>query len=84
VAIQGLSINIADGSVYPASVKLHDNVVDSIAHLWNCPKPETQGEESEHFAGAGTVGKLYIYIYICVCVCVCMYVCVCFKGVKRE
>jgi glutamate/tyrosine decarboxylase-like PLP-dependent enzyme len=75
VAIQGLSINIADGSVYPASVKLHDNVVDSIAHLWNCPKPETQGEESEHFAGAGTVGK-----FLCVCVCVC----VCFKGVKRE
>jgi len=57
VAIQGLSINIADGSVYPASVQLHDNVVDSIAHLWNCPKPETQGEESEHFAGAGTVGS---------------------------
>jgi glutamate/tyrosine decarboxylase-like PLP-dependent enzyme len=59
VAIQGLSINIADGSVYPASVKLHDNVVDSIAHLWNCPKPETQGEESEHFSGAGTVGKFF-------------------------
>ena len=59
MAIQGLSINIADGSVYPASVQLHDNVVDSIAHLWNCPKPETQGEESEHFAGAGTVGKFF-------------------------
>ena len=74
MAIQGLSINIADGSVYPASVQLHDNVVDSIAHLWNCPKPETQGEESEHFAGAGTVGKfflnMYIYIYIYMCMCV--------------
>lgn len=57
IAIQGLTINIADGSVYPASVKLHDSVVDSIANLWNCPKPATQGEDSEHFSGAGTVGS---------------------------
>jgi len=57
IAMQGLSINIADGSVYPASVKLHDNVVDSIATLWNCPRPESVGEESQHFSGAGTVGS---------------------------
>jgi glutamate decarboxylase len=58
VAIQGLSINIADGSVYPASVELHDNVVDAIAKLWNCPEHVSpEGEKLEHFAGAGTVGS---------------------------
>lgn len=56
IAIQGLSINLADGSVYPASINLHDRVVDSIAKLWNCPQNE-QAEDSEHFAGAGTVGS---------------------------
>lgn len=56
IALQGLSINIADASVYPASVKLHDSVVDSIAKLWNCPRDE-QGENFTHFTGAGTVGS---------------------------
>ena len=56
IAIQGLSINLADGSVYPASINLHDRVVDSIAKLWNCPADE-QAEDMEHFSGAGTVGS---------------------------
>jgi len=56
VAIQGLSVNIADSSVYPASIDLHDNVVDCIAGLWNCPKEE-QAKDSKNFAGAGTVGS---------------------------
>jgi len=51
-----LSINLADGSVYPASVDLHDRVVDSIAKLWNCPVEE-QGDNFQHFAGSGTVGS---------------------------
>eukprot|EP00536_Pseudo-nitzschia_multiseries_P016492 jgi/Psemu1/263672/estExt_Genewise1Plus.C_11290003 len=56
IAIQGLSINLADGAVYPASVDLHDRVVDSIAKLWNCPIEE-QGDNFKHFAGSGTVGS---------------------------
>uniref|UniRef100_A0A7S4EH22 glutamate decarboxylase n=2 Tax=Pseudo-nitzschia australis TaxID=44445 RepID=A0A7S4EH22_9STRA len=56
IAIQGLSINLADGSVYPASVDLHDRVVDAIATLWNCPREE-QGADFKHFAGSGTVGS---------------------------
>jgi len=59
VAIQGLSINLADGSVYPASISLHDNVVDSIAKLWNCPADEqVQNTVTDtSFAGAGTCGS---------------------------
>jgi len=56
IAIQGLSINLADGSVYPASVTLHDKVVNSIARLWNCPEDE-QPADFGNFAGAGTVGS---------------------------
>ena len=56
IAIQGLSINLADGAVYPASVDLHDRVVDAIATLWNCPREE-QGTDFKHFAGSGTVGS---------------------------
>jgi len=54
VAVLGLGVNLADGSVYPSSTKLMDNTIDAIATLWNCPKPES-GEK--HFAGAGTVGS---------------------------
>ena len=51
-----MSVNIADGSVYPSSIELHDKVVDSIAKLWNCPQDE-QTYDEKHFAGAGTVGS---------------------------
>jgi len=58
IAVQGLSINLADGSVYPASVNLHDNVVDAIAKLWNAPEHVSpDGKKLDHFAGAGTVGS---------------------------
>ena len=59
IAIQGLSINIADGSVYPSSIALHDRVVDSIARLWNCPEEEQNVAKGLpfHFSGAGTVGS---------------------------
>jgi glutamate decarboxylase len=56
VAIRGLKINLADGSVYPSSVKLHDQVVDAIARLWNCPEDD-QIEDFQHYAGSGTVGS---------------------------
>jgi len=54
VAVLGLAVNLADGSVYPSSTELSENTVDAVAKLWNCPKPE---EDTGHFAGAGTVGS---------------------------
>jgi len=54
VALLGMSTNLADGSVYPASVQLHDTTVNMIAQLWNCPAPEG---EDENYSGAGTVGS---------------------------
>lgn len=54
VAILGLGTNLADGSVYPNSVRLHDRVVGMIANLWNCPKT-TYG--STPYSGSGTVGS---------------------------
>lgn len=54
VALLGLGTNLADASVYPASVRLHDSVVNMIARLWNCPEPTKAGE---NFSGAGTVGS---------------------------
>jgi len=54
VALRGLAINIADASVYPASVKLHDEVVNIIAQLWHAPAP---ADGSGNYCGAGTVGS---------------------------
>jgi glutamate decarboxylase len=53
VALLGLGTNLADASVYPASVRMHDTVVNMIARLWNCPVPSN----GESFSGAGTVGS---------------------------
>eukprot|EP00522_Entomoneis_paludosa_P011879 CAMPEP_0172439058 /NCGR_PEP_ID=MMETSP1065-20121228/169_1 /TAXON_ID=265537 /ORGANISM="Amphiprora paludosa, Strain CCMP125" /LENGTH=538 /DNA_ID=CAMNT_0013187685 /DNA_START=93 /DNA_END=1709 /DNA_ORIENTATION=- len=53
VALMGLEVNLADASVYPASVELHDKVVNMIAELWNCPPPAQGG----NFSGSGTVGS---------------------------
>lgn len=49
----GAQINIADASVYPASMELHNKTVNMIANLWNCPAPEDGGDH----CGAGTVGS---------------------------
>ena len=38
-ALLGLSINIADQTVYPQSDALHDMVVNMVARLWHCPSP---------------------------------------------
>ena len=46
VALMGMAVNLADGSVYPASVQLHDRVVNMIAALWNCPKPSNSSTSS--------------------------------------
>lgn len=53
VAAIGAQINIADASVYPASIELHDRVVNMIASMWHAPKPANGG----NYAGAGTVGS---------------------------
>ena len=53
VALMGLEVNLADASVYPASVELHDKVLNMIATLWNAPQPEPNG----NFSGSGTVGS---------------------------
>lgn len=57
IALAGLSTNLADASVYPASVRLHDTVVNMIAQLWNCPSPDTASSSGANFSGAGTVGS---------------------------
>ena len=40
LAVKGLQVNIADQTVYPQSFKMHDKLVNMIANLWNCPKPD--------------------------------------------
>ena len=42
--------SIADASVYPASIGLHNVTVNMIADLWHCPKPPN----GEDYAGSGT------------------------------
>jgi len=56
VAMMGLRVNLADQTVYPQSYKMHDSVVNMIAHLWNCPRP-ADFDEYGVYAGAGTVGS---------------------------
>ena len=48
-----MSVNLADSTVYPASVHLHDTVLAAIARLWHCPEPAPGCE----FSGTGTVGS---------------------------
>jgi glutamate decarboxylase len=56
VALMGLKVNLADQTVYPQSYKMHDTIVNMIAHLWHCPKTD-DFDEYGVFAGAGTVGS---------------------------
>ena len=53
VALAGAQINIADASVYPASIQLHNVTVNMIANLWHAPEPP----EGHDYVGAGTVGS---------------------------
>ena len=48
-----MKCSIADASVYPASIKLHNETVNMIANLWHAPKPSND----QDFVGAGTVGS---------------------------
>ena len=56
VALLGLSVNLADQTVYPRSYEIHDRVVSMLARLWHCPEPSNFAE-THTFAGAGTVGS---------------------------
>lgn len=56
VALMGLKINLADQTVYPESFKLHNDTLNMIAKLWNCPKP-TDWADQPVYAGAGCVGS---------------------------
>ncbi|KAL7483135.1 hypothetical protein ACHAW6_008786 [Cyclotella cf. meneghiniana] len=53
VALIGAQINIADASVYPASIELHNSTVNMIANLWHAPKPP----HGQDYVGSGTVGS---------------------------
>jgi glutamate/tyrosine decarboxylase-like PLP-dependent enzyme len=55
MAMLGLETNIADAAIYPASIRIHDYVVDGLCQLWNAPSPAETGEEG--YSGAGTVGS---------------------------
>jgi glutamate decarboxylase len=61
VAALGSTVNIADASVYPSSIFIHDRVVDWIARLWHCPEPKAvmdlTAQQPNHFSGSGTVGS---------------------------
>lgn len=58
VALLGATVNLADASVYPASVKIHDRVVNMIAELWNAPEPpKLKNGKPGDYSGAGTVGS---------------------------
>ena len=54
VSLLGAQVNLADGSVYPASVGIHDTVVNLLAELWHAPDPPVKGG---NYSGAGTVGS---------------------------
>lgn len=56
VALLGLRVNLADQTVYPQSYKLHDTVVNMIANMWHCPKPN-DFDDTRVYPGAGTVGS---------------------------
>jgi glutamate/tyrosine decarboxylase-like PLP-dependent enzyme len=54
IALLGLATNLADASVYPASVRLHDTVANMLAHLWHCPAPGDENfSGSESTCGTG-------------------------------
>lgn len=61
VAMIGATINIADASVYPASIKIHDACVNMLGDLWNVPGVHEGGSVS----GAGTVSAYNIYHSYC-------------------
>lgn len=56
VASMGLKVNLADQTVYPESFKMHNDTLNMIAKLWNCPKPDDFASYG-CYAGAGTVGS---------------------------
>ena len=56
VALLGLKKNLADQTVYPKSFEMHNDILNIIGNLWNCPKSD-DFKEYGHYSGAGTVGS---------------------------
>lgn len=54
VSLLGAQVNLADAAVYPASIGIHDTVVNLLAQLWHAPDPPIKGG---NYSGAGTVGS---------------------------
>ena len=48
-----MEVNLADGSIYPASIELHDRCVNMLADLWNAPKPK----DGSDYIGTATIGS---------------------------
>lgn len=73
ICLMGATVNLADGSVYPASVRMHDTVVNMIAKLWHCPRylndndnevdeeSDLIEEENSTEAGYTTTGSIHIH-----------------------
>mmetsp|Transcript_26319 Transcript_26319/g.51047 ORF Transcript_26319/g.51047 Transcript_26319/m.51047 type:complete len:533 (-) Transcript_26319:304-1902(-) len=58
VALMGLGINLADQNVYPNSWQIHNDCLNMVARLWNCPYNKEEFEKYGNvFPGAGTVGS---------------------------
>lgn len=56
IILRGMSINIADQTIYPQAFNIHNKVVNMIGHMWHCPENE-EYQQSGCFAGAGTMGS---------------------------
>jgi glutamate/tyrosine decarboxylase-like PLP-dependent enzyme len=54
VANMGLSVNLADQTVYPQSYELHNMCINMVAQLWNCPETDEIRAEKV-FPGAGLI-----------------------------
>jgi glutamate/tyrosine decarboxylase-like PLP-dependent enzyme len=50
----GTWVNLADQTVYPHYYKMHDSVVNMLAHLWHCPKSD-DFDEYGVYAGPGAL-----------------------------
>lgn len=57
LAVLGLKVNLADQTVYPQSFKMHNSVINMLAHLWHCPENKAEFNKYQVFAGAGTTGS---------------------------
>lgn len=58
--------SIADASVYPASIELHNKAVNMIASLWHAPEPKNGGEIADSYYFSPSTDR-YPYDRTCNC-----------------